>query len=107
ATNDVNITTQSKAQNLLTVLDNALTSLKTKRSSLAGLHDRLDVSAAHNLILSESMDGARSKIEDADFALETAELVRNQILAQGQVAVLAQANVQMKTALDLLQGIER
>lgn len=103
AVSDVNISTQSKAQALLSILDATMTSLKGEQAKMAALHSRLDFTAANNLLLSENFADAKSKILDTDLALETADLVRNQILQQAQVAVLTQANVQMQLVLQLLK----
>lgn len=100
---DMNVSTQSSAKNLLDILDDALTSLKGEQAKLGGLHSRLDMAAANNLLISESLEEARSNAKDTDLALETAELVRNQILQQAQVAILAQANVQLSLVLQLLK----
>ena len=101
---DIDVSTQEKAQKLLDILDTALSSLQSKQADLAALHSRLDVSAASSLLLSDSLDEAKGKVEDIDYALEIADLVKNQILQQGQVAVLAQANLQMQTVLGLFEN---
>ena len=99
---DIDVSTQETAQKLLDILDTALSSLQSKQADLAALHNRLDTVAASNLLLSDSLDEAKSKVEDTDYALEVAELVKQQILQQGQVAVLAQANLQMQAVVKLL-----
>ncbi|MBN8554598.1 MAG: VCBS repeat-containing protein [Deltaproteobacteria bacterium] len=99
----IDVSTQTKAQSLLTIIDNALGSLKTEQAKIAGLHSRLDVGLANNLLLSENLSEARSRTRDVDVALETAELVRNQVLQQAQVSVLTQANVQWQSVAELLK----
>lgn len=103
ATGDINVSTQSKAQALLTILDTALAGMKAEQARLGALHERLDITASNNLLMSENLSEAKSKIQDIDIALETAELVRQQILQQAQVAIMAQANIQMRIVLDLLR----
>lgn len=56
-----------------------------------------------NLLLAENLEDYRSRLEDVDIAEETATLVRNQILQQAQIAVRAQANLQMQVVLNLLK----
>ncbi|MBN8554562.1 MAG: VCBS repeat-containing protein [Deltaproteobacteria bacterium] len=99
----IDVSSQTNAQSLLTILDNTLTSLKGEQAKLTGIHSRLDQAAAANLLLKDSYDSAKSDIIDADVAMDAAELVKNQILAQAQTAVLAQANVQMQVVLGLLR----
>ena len=100
---DIDISTQTKAQTLLGILDTAFENLKTEQSKISALHNRLDASASAGLLLSDSLEEARSRSQDLDIAEETAELVRQQIMQQAQVAVLAQANLQMQTVLKLLE----
>ncbi|MDB5037651.1 MAG: flagellin protein FlaA [Bacteriovoracaceae bacterium] len=100
------VTTQANAEALLQVFDNAIANLSGTRAKLEGLHSRLDETAASNLLLSENLQDAKSKAIDSDFALETANLVRNQILEQAQVAVLAQANLSQQLVLKLLDFIK-
>ena len=56
--------------------------------------------------ISSALDQARSQIEDADIATETADLVRNQILQQAQIAVMGQANLNSNVVLGLLQNLK-
>ncbi len=98
---DLDLTSQSQSQVALEVLDNALETLTDELSQISSLHNRLDYAASSNLLSSESLSEARSKALDVDIAEETAELVRNQILQQAQVAVLAQSNLQVQVILNL------
>lgn len=100
---DIDVTTQSNAQDLIDILDNTLNRLKGEQATLAGLHSRLDIIAAGNLLMSETYADAKSLSLDTDVALETANLVRNQMLLDAQAAVLAQANVQMQVVQQLLR----
>jgi len=103
AVTEVNVSTQTKAQALLEILDDALENLNGARSEIGALHNRLDFTAGANLLLSETLEEARSKTEDVDVVMETTELVRLQILQQAQIAVMAQSNLQMQTVLALLR----
>lgn len=87
----------------LTKIDNALARLASERSTLGAIQNRLN-SAINNLSDSiENMSAAKSRIVDADFAKETAELTQNKILSSASVAVLAQANTTPEYALQLLR----
>jgi len=103
AVTEVNVSTQTKAQALLEILDDALENLNGARSEIGALHNRLDFTAGANLLLSETLEEARSKTEDVDVVMETTELVRLQILQQAQIAVMAQSNLQVQTVLALLR----
>jgi len=100
---DVTVATQTKAIALLKIVDTAIANLNENRSSIAAVHGRLESAAALNLLLQENFSNASSNLVDADLALETSELTKNQILQQAQVAVAAQANLQMQTVLGLLR----
>ena len=105
ALTDVNVLTQDNTATLLEVVDNAIQKITEQRSSVASLHNRLEIASSANLLMSENIEEALSKAQDTDIATETAELVRNQILKQAQIAVLAQANIQMQTVLGLLNTL--
>lgn len=103
ALSEINVSTVLKAQNLLTVLDNALKNVEKRRQDLSHLYSRLDYAASTNLLMSENYADAKSKAVETDIALEITELTRNQILQQTQLAVLTQANVNMQVALQLFK----
>lgn len=87
----------------LTTLDNAMGRLSNERASLGALQSRLG-STLNNLSVSvENLDAARSRIKDVDVAEETAELAKNRILVQSNMAVLAQSNQLPEMALALLR----
>jgi flagellin len=87
----------------LTTLDNAMDRLANERASLGALQSRLS-STINNLAVSvENIDTAKSRIKDADIAEETAELTKNRILVQSNMAVLAQSNQLPEMALALLR----
>jgi flagellin len=85
-------------------LDNALTSVNAMRSDIGALMNRLD-HAVNNLHVSETnMQSAESVIRDVDFAYETTQFTRNQILTQASTSMLSQANSVPQSVLGLLQG---
>jgi len=97
------ISTAALAQSALSVLDaSAITIISSRRGSIGALQNRLEYTIANLQTAAENYTAANSRIEDADFAAETAAYVRNQILVQAGTAVLAQANVLPQQALTLL-----
>ncbi|MGL1901453.1 MAG: flagellin [Fibrobacterales bacterium] len=85
-------------------LDSALTSVNAMRSDIGALMNRLD-HAVNNLHVSETnMQSAESVIRDVDFAYETTQFTRNQILTQASTSMLSQANSVPQSVLSLLQG---
>ena len=105
-TNFVSIggTATSYANSALQFIDSALDSVSSIRATLGSAQSRFEtiISSLSNLI--ENTDSARSRIMDADIAVETANLTRATILQQAGVAILAQANQQPTIALALLAG---
>ena len=100
--NDVNITTRQGATKALDILDLALNQLSSQRASLGAIQNRLESTINSLTTNSENLSASRSRILDADFATETANLSRNQIIQQAGVSILAQANQQPQIALSLL-----
>ncbi len=90
------------AQSMLTVLDSAISTVSTRRGNLGAVQNRLGSTIANLEIASENLSAANSRIADADFAIETANLTRSQIILQAGVAVLSQANTIPQYALQLL-----
>jgi len=90
------------AQSMLTVLDSAIGTVSTRRGNLGAVQNRLGSTIANLEIASENLSAANSRIADADFAIETANLTRSQIILQAGVAVLSQANTIPQYALQLL-----
>jgi flagellin len=85
-------------------MDSALTSVNTARANLGALQSRFESVVSNLTINAENLSAARSRIRDADFAAETANLTRAQILQQAGTAMLAQANTSPQNVLSLLQG---
>ncbi|MBF0146505.1 MAG: flagellin FliC [Magnetococcales bacterium] len=98
----VSIGVAAKANSALGFIDSALDAVSTFRASLGALQSRFEtvISSLSNIV--ENTDAARSRIQDADIALETANLTKYTILQQAGVAILAQANQQPTIALALL-----
>jgi flagellin len=97
------VTSVTNANNAILSVDAALTSVSTLRSSFGAIQNRFESTIANLSTAVENMSASRSRIQDADFAAETAELTRTQILQQAGVAILAQANALPQTVLALLQ----
>ena len=95
--------TSTNAQALLADVDTAVDYISGKRAELGAKMNRLDSTVANLQVTSENLSASRSRIVDADFAAETAELTRTQILQQAGVAMLAQANTAPQNVLALLQ----
>ncbi|MDG2404154.1 MAG: flagellin [Paracoccaceae bacterium] len=85
-------------------IDAAITEVNTQRSSLGAVSNRLGHTIANLTNISSNLSAAKGSIEDADFAMETTQLAKNQILQQASTAMLAQANVSKQNVLRLLQG---
>lgn len=99
-TNDV--TTAAGASSLLSDIDGAISGIGAVRADLGALQNRFQSTIRNLSNISENLSSARSQIRDTDFAAETAELTRNQIIQQASVSVLSQANQRPQTALSLL-----
>ena len=102
--NGLSISNVSGANDAIQTIDFGLSQLSRVRGSIGAVQNRF-VSAISSLsVASENLSAARSRIQDADVAQETAELTRTQILIQAGVSVLAQANQLPSVALSLLRG---
>lgn len=100
---DVDITDFGKASHSLKTVDSALQYIAGERAKLGALQARFETSIASLNITSENMSASRSRIQDADFAAETANLARAQILQQAGTAMVAQANQIPQGVLALLR----
>ena len=85
-------------------IDNALSIVNTQRATLGAVQSRFQAVVSSLQTSSQNLAAAKSQITDADFAMETASLSRNQILQQAGVAMLAQANALPNNVLSLLKG---
>jgi len=101
---DVDITTVEGANAAISAVDNALDQVNRQRATLGAIQNRFESTIENQQIASENLTGANSRIRDADFAAETAELSRTQVLQQAGLSILGQANAQPQQVLQLLQG---
>ena len=99
----VNVLTAASSQAALATIDTALDSVSSSRSTFGAVQNRLESTIRNLQTNSENLSAARSRIQDADFAAETARLTRAQILQQAGVSILAQANSAPQSVLALLQ----
>lgn len=101
-TTAMNLSTAALAQSALAALDTALDSVNAGRSTLGAVQNRLDSSLNNNQVFSEALAAAESQIRDADFATETSEMTKHQIMQQAGVAALAQAKNINQSVISLL-----
>ncbi|TFF74467.1 flagellin [Aeromonas taiwanensis] len=98
----IDITAQSTAQAVLGAVDSMLEVVDGKRAELGAVQNRLDSTIRNQANISENVSAARSRIRDADFATETANMTKQNILQQAASSILAQANQRPQSALQLL-----
>ena len=103
AINSIDISSVNGANTAIDLVDGALSQVASIRASLGAVQNRLQSTISNLSTASENFSAARSRIQDADFAAETAALTRAQILQQAGIAMLSQANAQPQTVLALLQ----
>jgi len=101
--NATDVLTRDNATEALRTLDFALQQVTGLRSELGAVQIRFESTISNLSVATENLSAARSRIQDADFAAETAELTRAQIVQQAGISVLAQANAQPQNVLALLQ----
>ena len=99
----VGVDTVGKANFAVARIDSALTAVNGLRGNLGAIQNRFESTIVNLQTVSENLAASRGRIQDADFAAETAALTKAQILQQAGVAVLSQANAQPQLALSLLQ----
>ena len=97
------LTTQSGANAAISVLDTAIEDVSTRRGAIGAMQNRLQSTINSLGVASENTGAANSRIRDADVAQAVSEMVKNQILQQSTMAVLAQANQAPQMALQLLK----
>jgi flagellin len=101
--NTIDISTAVGANRAIDIADGALARVNSIRADLGAVQNRFGSTIANLTTSAENLTAARSRIQDADFAMETASLTRAQILQQAGVAMLAQANALPQQVLQLLQ----
>ena len=99
----IDISSVEGAQKAIGVIDSALSQIDNTRSSLGAVQNRFENTIANLQNISENVSAARGRIQDTDFAAETANLSKNQILQQAGTAILAQAKQLPQAVLSLLQ----
>ena len=102
--NDIDVTTQAGAWIALKKIDSAIDQINGARATLGAMQTRFETAVNNIDIQVENLSAARGRIVDADFAVETANLSRTQILQQAGTAMVAQANQIPQNVLQLLQG---
>lgn len=100
---DVDVSTAYGAQRAIDVIDAAIASIDSQRSDLGAVQNRFENTISNLQSIGENVSAARGRIQDTDFAAETANLSKNQILQQAGTAILAQANQLPQAVLSLLR----
>ena len=101
---DISVATQAGSNDALNVIDQALSFIGSTRADLGAIQNRFESTISNLMNVSQNISAAQSRIMDADFASETANLTKSQILQQAGMAMLSQANSIPQGALTLLQG---
>jgi flagellin len=102
AISDVDLATEQGAQDALAVIDSALAQIDSQRADLGAVQNRFDYTISNLSNIQENLSASRGRIQDTDFAVETANLTKNQILQQAGTSILSQANQLPQAALSLL-----
>lgn len=104
AVDTIDVTTVEGANRGIEIADRALSQVSSIRSKLGAVQNRFESTISNLSSVSENIQASNSRIRDADFAAQSANLVKQQILDQANIAVLAQANASNNSALQLLGG---
>ena len=99
---DASVLTESQASAAMTSISEAISIIDAQRADLGAIQNRFQSTIRNLSNISENVSAARSRIRDTDFAVETAELTRWQIIQQASITVLGQANQRPQAALQLL-----
>ena len=99
----IDISTQAGAQVAITALDAALKSVSLNQARLGAFQNRLDQVVSNLTTMNQNMNASRSRVQDADYATETTNLAKSQIISQAATAMLAQANQSSQSVLALLK----
>ncbi len=100
---DIDISTAAGANAAIKGIDNAINQVSQVQAQLGAVQNRFEATISNLAVRGENLAAANSRIQDADFASETAELSRTQVLQQAGISVLSQANSRPQQALSLLQ----
>jgi flagellin len=98
----VDLSTVSGSQDALAIIDSALAQIDNDRADLGALQNRFSQTISNLANIQENVSASRSRIQDTDFAVETAQMTKNQILQQAGTSILAQANQLPQAALSLI-----
>lgn len=99
----IDLTSYNGAQAAISIVDGALTNINAERAKLGALQSRFEQTISNLQTGAENLSASRSRIQDADFAMETAALARAQILQQAGMAMVAQANQLPQQVMALLK----
>ena len=100
----VKISTEAGASDAISIIDAALDKVAQMRSDLGAIENRMDHTISNLMNIAEKTADSRSRLEDADFALESARLAKNQVLQQAGTSMLSQANQMSQMVMELLRG---
>ncbi len=101
---DIDISSAVGSSNALAIIDNALGEINGSRASLGAVQNRFSHTISNLANIAENVSASRSRIQDTDFAIETAQMTKNQILQQAGTSILSQANQIPQAAISLLGG---
>ena len=104
AVSTIDISTSIGSQASLSIVDAAITAIDSERAQLGAVQNRLSSTISNLQNIVENVSAARSRVRDTDYAVETANLAKNQVLQQAGLSVLSQANASSQSVLTLLQG---
>ncbi len=99
----VSVTSAASSRSAIEKIDSAISTVNSQRASLGSISNRLDSTISNLTNVATNLEAGRGRIEDADFAAETTNLAKSQILQQAAMAMLAQANASKQGVLSLLQ----
>jgi flagellin len=100
----VNLGTQASSQSSIDVIDSAISQIDSQRATLGAIQNRFSHTISNLANIQENVSASRGRIQDTDFAVETAIMTKNQILQQAGTSILAQANQIPQAAISLLGG---
>ena len=101
---DIDLTTELGSQSAIDVIDDALAQIDDQRAGLGAVQNRFGHTISNLANIQENVSASRSRIQDTDFATETAQMTKNQILQQAGTSILSQANQIPQAAISLLGG---
>ena len=99
----LNVTTATSASDSISKIDDALATISSSRANLGAIQNRLDSTISNLENVSQNLSASNSRIQDADFAAETSNMSKAQILQQAGTSMLSQANASSQNVLSLLQ----